>query len=207
MADRPIARSPITPAVPSGIYDGWEVTTRRASGPLRLVDQTPLTKVLIRADGDGPFADRIGVRTGTTRRTDDVLTVSARPGEWMVIGPADSVTRLADEAAAPGDRELVTVVDLTHGRALIRLTGANAAAVLAKVCGIDLSDRVTPDGSAFGTSVARVATDIVRDDVAGVRSYLLHCERSTGQHLFESLLDAGREFGIQVDGFANSVST
>jgi glycine cleavage system aminomethyltransferase T len=52
--------------------------------------------------------------------------------------------------------------------------------------------------------VARLATDLVRDDVAGVRSYLLHCERSSGQHLFDSLLDAGREFGIEVDGLSDS---
>jgi hypothetical protein len=34
-----------------------------------------------------------------------------------------------------------------------------------------------------------------------VPSYLLHCERSSGQYLFDTLLDAGREFGVQVDGF------
>jgi glycine cleavage system aminomethyltransferase T len=52
------------------------------------------------------------------------------------------------------------------------------------------------------TSVAEVATDVVRDDVrsTGERSYLLHCERSSGQYLFDALLDAGREFGVQVDG-------
>jgi heterotetrameric sarcosine oxidase gamma subunit len=85
----------------------------------------------------------------------------------------------------------------------VRLTGPRAASVLAKVCAIDFTDRVMPDGSALGTSVARLATDIVRDDVAGSRSYLLHCERSSGQHLFDRLLDAGREFGIDVDGYAN----
>jgi glycine cleavage system aminomethyltransferase T len=49
--------------------------------------------------------------------------------------------------------------------------------------------------------VAGVATDILRDDRGGTRSYLLHCERSSGQYLFDSLLDAGREFGVEADGF------
>ena len=34
-----------------------------------------------------------------------------------------------------------------------------------------------------------------------MRSYLLHCERSSGQYLADSLLDAGAEFGIGVDRF------
>ena len=40
---------------------------------------------------------------------------------------------------------------------------------------------------------------MVRDDEEGVRSYLLHCERSYGQYLFDALMDAGDEFGIGVD--------
>jgi heterotetrameric sarcosine oxidase gamma subunit len=152
------------------------VSARRASGALRLADRTPLAKVLLRADPDGAFADRIGVATGTARRNfEDALTVSARPGEWLLLGRPGSADTLAENCPVPDDGEPVTVLDLTHGRALLRLTGARADAVLGKVCALDLSDRATPDGSAAGTSVARVATDIVRDDVAGIRSYLLHC--------------------------------
>ncbi len=49
--------------------------------------------------------------------------------------------------------------------------------------------------------MAGLVTDVVRDDIGPVRSYLLHCERSTGQYLADSLLDAGAEFGIGVDRF------
>jgi heterotetrameric sarcosine oxidase gamma subunit len=95
----------------------------------------------------------------------------------------------------------VTYVDLTHGRALVRLTGARAADLLAKECGLDLATDVRPDGSAARTAVAKLATDIVRDDREEVPSFLLHCERSSGQYLFDSLLDAGRELGVEVTGF------
>jgi hypothetical protein len=50
--------------------------------------------------------------------------------------------------------------------------------------------------------VARVVTDVVRDDLLdGTRSYLLHCERSSGQYLAECLLDAGAEFDVSVAPF------
>ena len=46
-----------------------------------------------------------------------------------------------------------------------------------------------------------MATDVFRDDAAGVRSYLLHCERSPGRYLFDALVSVGHDFGIEVDGF------
>ena len=92
-------------------------------------------------------------------------------------------------------------MDLTHGRALVRLSGNDAADVLAKLCAIDLCDRTTPDGSAFRSSVAKLVTDVVREDIGDERTYWLHCEWSSGQYLFDALLDAGREFGIEIDGF------
>ncbi len=92
-------------------------------------------------------------------------------------------------------------MDVTHGRALVRVTGRRAPDVLAKECGADLTDAVFPDGAAMRSAVAGVATDLVRDDARGTPSYLMHCERSAGQYLFDSLLDAGGEFDIDVDGF------
>ncbi len=94
-----------------------------------------------------------------------------------------------------GCRDFPRAADVVHRRLA-------AAQTLNKLCAIDLSDRVTPDGTAFRSSVAKLATDVVRDDFDGTRSYLLHCERSSGQYLFDVLLDAGREFGIEPDGFA-----
>jgi sarcosine oxidase subunit gamma len=129
-----------------------------------------------------------------------ILVVGSGPGEWLLFAPpgqaADLVFRFEDLAGRiPG--EPVSVVDLTHGRALMRLTGARAPDVLSAVCGIDLSDATTPEGAAFRSSVAALATDMIRDDAADVRSYLLHCERSSGRYLFDALLSAGHDFSIE----------
>ena len=205
MAERPVARSPIRPIPPTGVRDGWEVSLLRSHAALRLSDWSPLTKVLVRASGSGRVAERLGVRFGSAAYDGDgPLVVGSGPGEWLLLDRphalADVLTRFDTS-----DDELVSVVDATHGRALVRLTGVEAVEVLSKVCAIDLADHVTPHGAAFRTSVADVATDVVRDDVRGSEatepSYLLHCERASGQFLFDALLDAGREFGIEVDGF------
>ena len=84
---------------------------------------------------------------------------------------------------------------------LMRRHGPARACVLAKVGGGDFGGNATPDGAAFRTAVAALATDVIRDDRHGTRSYLLHCERSSGQYLFDALLRAGDEFAIEIDGF------
>jgi len=205
----PVARSPIAPAPPVAVKAGWEVSGRRASAagaaPLTLTDCTPLTKVQVRAPIGGEVAASLGVSFGRAAHDPDgTLVVGSGPGEWLLLAPpgqAGTLVPRLEKAAAQAASESVTWVDLTHGRALIRLYGPSAAGVLAKVCGIDLSDGITPDGAAFRTSVAALATDVIRDDLGGTPSYLLHCERSSGQYLFGALLRAGDEFGIEIDGF------
>jgi heterotetrameric sarcosine oxidase gamma subunit len=201
----PLARSPIPPRPPVLVTAGWEVSGCRADGELTLTDCTPLAKILLRAPVAGQIAGEMAVPFGRAARDHrGVLVVGSGPGEWLLIAPpgqaAGLIARFGDLATqAPG--EAVNVIDLTHGRALMRLTGARAAEVLAAVCGIDLSEAVTPNGAAFRSSVAALATDVIRDDLAGMRSYLLHCERSSGRYLFDSLVSAGRDFGIEIDGF------
>jgi hypothetical protein len=65
------------------------------------------------------------------------------------------------------------------------------------------------------TSVTGLVAEIIRSDLtsrpgsaassdAASRSYLVLCERSAEQYLFNTLLDAGQEFGIDIEGFGIS---
>ena len=201
----PVARSPIAPAPPVAVIDGWEVSQRRTTAALTLSDRTPMAKVLVHADQDGSYARRSAVGFGAAAHLDGaVLEVGSGVGEWLLLGPVGSAAGLSDLARSRADDGFVSVIDLTQGRALVRLTGRRAAAVLATVCGIDLADEVTPNLSAFRSIVAKVVTDVVRDDLGGLPSYLLHCERSSGQYLFDVLVDAGADQGLEIAGFSQS---
>jgi heterotetrameric sarcosine oxidase gamma subunit len=198
----PVARSPIEPAPPVAVEHGWEISARRSGAELRIMDCTPLAKVLVRASADGEVARALGVPFGRAARdVQETLVVGSGPGEWLLLSPPGASAAVAGRLKEVQDEGLVSVFDATHGRALMRITGARAADLLAKVCGVDLSDEITPDGAAFRSSVAKLVTDVVRDDQDGARSYLLHCERSSGQYLFDALIDAGDEFGIEIEGF------
>ena len=64
----PLARSPISPAPPVAVQNGWEVSARRTGAELRLADCTPLAKVLVLATTEGD----LGVRFGRAARDERV---------------------------------------------------------------------------------------------------------------------------------------
>jgi heterotetrameric sarcosine oxidase gamma subunit len=207
-ASTPIARSPIAPAPPVAIIEGWEVSHHRSTGALKLSDRTPWAKVLVHATEAGPYSRAASVGFGGAARVDGgVLEIGSGVGEWLLLGPIGSAGDLMARVSARTDAELVSVIDVTHGGALVRLSGGDAAAVVSKLCGVDLADHVTPNLAAFRSLVANVVTEVVRDDVDGVRSYLLHCERASGQYLFDVLLDAGVDHGLEIAGYADEWST
>jgi heterotetrameric sarcosine oxidase gamma subunit len=192
---------------------GWEVSGGRSDAALTITDCTALAKIHLRAPWNGAMAKALGVPFGRAGRDLEGgasqdgawLVVGSGPGEWFVLAPPGAAAAaagwLGTMATDSAPEEFVSVVDLTHGRALMRITGPDAADLLARLCGADLHDDMAPDGAALRSAVAGVATDIIRDDRAGVPSYLLHCERSSGQYLFGALVSAGESLGIGVDGF------
>ena len=196
----PTARGPIAVASPTGVMAGWTVSRRRGSGPLTLADWTPMAKVLLRTAPAGAVAQALRVDCGRARRSAaGTLIVRPGPDEWLLFGPpGDAPGMVAQWEGGAGD-DLTTVVDITSGRALLCLTGARAPEVLAKVCAVDT--HAGRDGTVFRSVVAGVVTEVVRHDGNRVeRSYLLACDWSFGQYLFDALLDAGAEFGAQITG-------
>ena len=187
---------------------GWEVSARRSAAELKITDSTPLAKILVLASPDGEIASILGVPFGRAARdAHGTLVVGSGPGEWLLLAAPGTSAEIMERIGAIQVGGLVSVFDATHGRALVRITGSRAPDLLTKVCAIDLTDEVTPDGAAFRSSVAKLVTDVVRDDRGDSRSYLLHCERSSGQYLCDALIDAGDEFGIEIDGFVEPENT
>ncbi len=163
---------------------------------LVLADESARTKVIIRAAAGTPARATLAQPFGGSRSTADVLIAGIRPDEWIVLGDASEVNAWVTAMSSDGH---VSEVDWTHGRAQFRLTGERATSALEKVCGLDWSDPMTPDGAATSGSVAKVTCDIIRNDIDGVPSYLILCDRSFGQYLFDALLDAGDEFTITAE--------
>ena len=139
---------------------------------LTLTDLSPTPKWRV-------FSGEEAVRPGTSSGSGDTLVWSVSPGEWTVLG------------AQPDDS-----VDLTHVRAMFRLTGGDAVTLMNRVCALDFDEGMFPNGAAARTLFAGVATEIVRDDVGADPSYLLVPSRSYSTYVLDVILDAGAELGL-----------
>ncbi len=163
---------------------------------LELRDRSTYTKILLRERKGEEFSGELGVKYGESKlRTDGTLVCGSRPGEWTFYNPSAEANSLIQTLETYGDR--VAITNLTHGRALMSVEGNSAGSLLEKICNIDFSDAMVPDGASFSASVGAVSCDLVRADSDQVL-FLLSCERSFGLYLFKVLADAGKEFGLIV---------
>ncbi|MEI8057017.1 MAG: hypothetical protein WCI29_06390 [Actinomycetes bacterium] len=197
----PIARSPIMFDGPHEVIDGWEVSTRTSESALTIADESHVTKVVVRATDGHPLSASMPP-FGRTADVGAALHVGSAPGEWYLLARGATPESLIAALPLESTGEFASWVNVTHGRALMRVTGADTTRMLEKLCAVNLADTVSPNRAAFRTAIAGVNTDFIRDDRDGTLSYLIHCERSSGQYLFGVLIDAGLEFGIDPVGVA-----
>ena len=163
---------------------------------LELRDRSTYSKILLRERKGEEFSGELGVKYGESKlRTDGTLVCGSRPGEWTFYNPSAEANSLIQTLETYGER--VALTNLTHGRALMSVEGDLARSLLEKICNIDFSDAMVPDGASFSASVGAVSCDLIRAD-SDQLLFLLSCERSFGLYLFKVLADAGKEFGCVV---------
>ena len=148
-----------------------------------LTDESNQSRRSVRAADDTAAANALGLTFGSAERRGDVLVARIRPDEWLVIEGDDLVAGLDLSGFA-------CAVDISHGHLQFRLTGTDAARALEKVCSLDFAEPMTPNLACAGASVAKVTCDLIRDDVKGVRSYLILCDTSYRDYLWDALVDA-----------------
>jgi heterotetrameric sarcosine oxidase gamma subunit len=177
----------------SPAFESSVTNVRRAAGTgaITLIDESATAKAGVRAADDTAAAAALGLSFGSSETRGDVLVCRTRPDEWMIFGSAEAVGAHLADLDLTG---YASTVDITHSRLMLRITGTMATKALEKVCSIDFSDSMTPNGACVGASVAKVGCDIIRDDIDAIPSYLILCDRSFGQYLFDALIDAKSEF-------------
>jgi heterotetrameric sarcosine oxidase gamma subunit len=124
---------------------------------------------------------------------DQILVLSAR-------GQRSSTerTRLAFAGMA-------SLSEQSDGRSLIRIAGARARDMLAKVCSLDLHPAVFPAGTAAATSIDHTSVNLWRGedgngvDRGGEAVFYLLVFATFAESLWHTLLDSGAEYGITIN--------
>lgn len=144
---------------------------RSNDAPLAIVER-PATLVQVttrkgrQAELAAAIARTLGLdlpEPGHVVTTSDKAALWLQPGCWLIEAPAEQRGELPG-ALAQALKGIAAVVDQSHGRCVIEISGAEARAVLARLCRLDLHERVFTPGHSAATLVGHVSCLIHRVD-------------------------------------------
>lgn len=180
-----------------------EVTLARR---LALVDLSPLPRTGFKGPGALAWLDRQGAPApeadnAAAALDDGTLVARLAPSEALLLGnPVGTAAAIAklDGKEADGFAAGAYRVPRRDNNAWFRLTGRQAAACMAKLCGVDLRPDGFADLAVAQTQVARLSAIVIRQDLAGGRTpvlaYHLLFDSASAEYLWDVLVDAMAEF-------------
>lgn len=178
---------------------------------IRLSERSGLGKIDLRGDpGDRTFMTAVGRcldmllpgEANTMASKGDATALWLGPDEWLITCTRSDVPRLAASLREALDGVHAAVTDVSDGRVALRLSGPSVREVLAKGCPLDLHPRAFKAGSVAQSLLAKasVLIHLVEDEPQGGPTCDLYVGRSFAHYVFAWLEDAGREYGVQIDG-------
>ena len=127
---------------------------------------------------------------------DGALLIWSGPDQFLVLSTRGSAVETARSAFAGA----ASLSEQSDGRSLIRISGARARDMLAKVCSLDLHPAVFPVGAAAATSIDHTSVNLWRgDDAGGEPVFNLLLFSTFAESLWRTLLDSGAEYGVSID--------
>ncbi len=188
--------------------DGWQVAQDLGKvanmESVALSDQSYNGKIRIEGRTAGAMLDADESAIGAGKAVEYGRVYRLRRDLFFVTTEAGAVANAAHSLTtqAANHPDLITVTDVTHGNAELWLIGPNSAELLSRLCGLDFHDSQFPNDTAKQSSVAKTTQLIIRRDLGEQPAYALIGGRSLAAYLWQTILGAGRDLGIQPIGSA-----
>jgi heterotetrameric sarcosine oxidase gamma subunit len=156
-----------------------------------------LVQVIARRGGDQAAAQRLGLdpAPGLASAVAAGTALWLAPGAWMVVAEGLEGAlygRLLDELQG-----IAAVVDQSHGRAALRVSGPRARDVLAKGCRLDLHPRAFTPGMCAQTSIAQIGVLLHQTDENP--TYDLYVFAGYAADFLAWLTASAAEFGYRIE--------
>jgi heterotetrameric sarcosine oxidase gamma subunit len=136
-------------------------------------------------------------------RSNQILVAALTPDEFLILTQPsiekEWTTSLETEIASQGS--FMSVIDLTSGLVGLSISGPRSVEVNRKLCALPFNSREFPNLSVAQSSFAHVRTTIIRHDQDGSPAFELFADRSYSEYLWDTILDAGKEFGMRPVGW------
>ena len=118
------------------------------------------------------------------------------PAEWLHVAPGGDGWALETEIQRAVASAGGTAVDVSHGRAILRLTGAPVRTLLSEFCAIDLHPRGFPAGRSAQTLFGKMT--VLLHALADGASFEVYVSRSYADALAEAVLAGARAIGCRI---------
>ncbi len=183
-----------------------------------LIDVSTLGKLIVRGPDAGELLDRLypnrfsnlkpgriryGVMASDAGRIMDDGTVCRLDDESFYVTTTSSGAGAVYDWFSwwLADWSLdVHLTDVTQGLCAVNLAGPRAREIMSKVTDLDVSNEAFPYLDGQRGEVAGVSCLILRIGFVGEVGYEIHCPAAQGEHLWDALMDAGREHGVKPFG-------
>lgn len=186
------------------------VGPKAAPRGVRLAERQAVGKIVLRGDPtDRAFLAATGraldivlpTEACTSAAKESTSALWIGPDEWLITCPRERVLELIAVLREALEGLYAAVVDVSDGRAMFRVGGPSARALLAKGTPLDLHPRVFKMGGCAGTGLAKAAVliHLVGDDPQTGPAFDVYVGRSFAHYLFAWLEDAGLEYGVQIE--------
>ena len=130
----------------------------------------------------------------TTTAGNDLLSIWLGPDEWLLLAEHQRSDSPVKELQAALTGHFASVVDISAGQTVIRLSGPSTLDVLARGCALDLDPSVFPPGACAQTLLARAQALLVAVDAKPTFDIVVR--RSFAPYAAAWLEDSGRDFGL-----------
>ena len=123
----------------------------------------------------------------------DTVVARLAVDDCLIVTGQTTIKDVMDTLKLDGSAHPVNVTSVLGA---VRIIGPNAPAVLAGVTDLDLAPPYFPNLSCAQGMVAEIHGTVIRRDTDGLLSYDLFFGRDYGDHMWESLIDAGGRHGL-----------
>ncbi len=189
----------------AAIYETGTFGNDVDGGPsVTLHERRPLSIVHIAGNSDDQaFAGGVGkacgcalpIEPGTIATAGELSLIWLAPTRWLAVSP-DQGPGILEAALRDACGESGAIIDVSHGRTVIRLSGAHARMVMMKGAPLDFHKSSFTPGRAAQSAISQCGTLIT---CPAEDTFDVYVFRGFGQHMWEWLTDAAGEFGYKVE--------
>ena len=130
----------------------------------------------------------------TATASEELSAIWLGPDEWLLLTEHHHPDSLVTDLQAALTSHFASVVDMSAGQTVIRLSGPSALDVLARGCALDLHPSVFPPGACAQTLLARAQALLIAVDAAPTFDIIVR--RSFAPYTAAWLADSAHQFGL-----------